>query len=178
MSKPMPVLLALVVGVLGGALIGGSALLGASAQPAPASAASTHAAAASTGTVCGWRLKHLPAKLRADLKAARALPRGERRPALRKIARAARAGDYGTRVQKIAKKRHHLRQLVRKRLPADLKADLKKTRHLPVGERKAARKQIRAHVLAGDYGTFAQKVAERRKAHRAACRASRKPSTA
>ncbi|MEO7351863.1 MAG: hypothetical protein ABIR34_13585, partial [Marmoricola sp.] len=36
---------------------------------------------------CGWRFKRLPAELRADLKAARALPAGERRPAVRKIVR-------------------------------------------------------------------------------------------
>jgi hypothetical protein len=81
-------------------------------------------------------------------------------------------------VQKIAKQRHHARKVVRSKLPARLKADLKKARHLPVGERKAALKGIRTHVLAGDYGKFAQKVAEQRKAHRAACKASRSSSTA
>ena len=160
MSKRMPVLLALVVGVLGGALIGGSALLGvsASAAPAPASSA-TAVATASTAKSCGWRLRYMTPKLRADLKAARALPKGERRPAVRKIVRAARAGHYGKRVQRLAKLRHRHHVAVQKLLPADFKADLKKARHLPAGpERKAALKKIRKDALAGDYGSYAKKV--------------------
>ena len=141
------------VGVLGGALIGGSALLGASASPAPASTA-TSVATAGTAKSCGWRLYYMTPKLRADLKAARALPKGERRPAVRKIVRAARAGDYGKRVQRLAKLRHRHHVAVWRKLPADFKADLKKARHLPAGsERRAALKGIWKDSLAGDYGT-------------------------
>lgn len=173
MTTRMPVLLALLVGVLGGALIGGSALLGVSASAAPATSASTSAATAGAAKSCGWRLKYMTPKLRADLKAARALPKGERRPAVRKIVRAARAGDYGNRVQRLAKQRYRHHLAVWRKLPADFKSDLKKARHLPAGaERKAALKEIRKDALAGDYGSYAKKVAERRKAHRAACKAS------
>lgn len=180
MTRRMPVLLAVVIGVLGGALIAGSALIGASAQPAPASTATPTTSVASTDTarVCGWRIKHAPAKLRADLKAARALPVGERRPALRKIARAARAGDYGKRVQQVAKLRHRVHKLVWSKLPADFKADLKKARQLPVDERKPALKQIRTDALAGNYGARVQQLAEHRKEHRAACKATKGSSTA
>lgn len=177
MTRRMPALIALLIGVVGGALIAGSALIGASAQPAPTSVA-TSTASAGTAGACGWGSKRLPAKLRADLRAARALPVGERRPALRKIARAARAGDYGKRVQKFAKNRHHLHKLVRSKLPADFRADLKKARHLPVGERKPALKQIRTDALAGKYGDRVHKLVKHRLAHRAACKAKRSSSTA
>lgn len=180
MTRRMPVLLAVLVGVLGGALIAGSALIGASARPAPASTTSSTASAASagSGTVCRWRIKHLPAQLRADLRAARALPAEARRPALRKIARAARAGDYGTRVQRFAQKRHHLHRLVRSKLPASLRADLKAARQLPVDERRPALRQIRKDALAGKYGEQVRKLVERRTEHRAACKVTRGSSTA
>ncbi len=171
MTRRMPVLLALVVGVLGGALIGGSALLGTSASAVPASSATT-VATAGTAKSCGWRLRYMTPKLQADLKAARALPQGERRPAVRTIVRAARAGHYGKRVQRLAVRRHHHRLAVWKKLPADFRADLKQARHQPAGaERRAALKEVRQDALAGDYGSYAKKIAERRKAHRAACHA-------
>jgi hypothetical protein len=174
MSKRMSVLLAVLVGVLGGALVAGSALIGASAQPGPASTSSTAtstapAAGTGTGKACGF--KRLPAQLRADLKAARALPVGERRPAVRRIVRDAKAGKYGEQAQRLVKNRPHLRTALRSKLPAELKADLKKMRQLPVEDRKAARKEIRKQALAGDYGTWVQQITERRKEHRAKCRA-------
>ncbi len=170
MSKRVSLLIAVIVGVLGGTLVTGGALVASSAG-APATTSTTSAASTASAKNCAW--KKLPAKLRADLLAARALPVGQRRPAVKKIVKAARAGAYGKRVQQVMERRIALRKAIHKRLPATLRADLKKARHLPVGERKPALKQIRKDALGGKYGVQVQRLAEARKAHRAACHRAR-----
>jgi len=172
MSKSASVLLAVIVGVLGGALVAGSALIGASAQPGSPTS-TTNVSGLDRPASCGLRFKRLPEELRADLVAAHALPVGERRPAVRRIVKAARAGDYGKRVQRVIQHRAELRRFVRSKLPADLRADLRRARDLPTDERRAALKGIRTDALGGVYGERVQKFAEHRKEGRATCRANR-----
>jgi hypothetical protein len=172
------VMVALIVGVLGGALVAGTALTGATAQSSSASAAPTTVSGAVRAKPCGGRLKQLSPELRADLvaarKGARTRPVEERRAALRKIVKAARAGDYGKRAQEVTRKRLEARKTTRKAFPAALKADLRQARLLEGSERTEARRQIHVDVLAGKYGEKVQERAEKRKAHRESCRANRK----
>lgn len=139
-----------------------------------ADATTTHSASkAPSAQVRCAPLKKLPARLRTDLRAARALPAGQRGPALRAMREKALHGDYGSTAQRWAEHRirHHAR--VAAHLPKDLRQDLRSVHKLPVAQRPAARKAIRAKVIAGGYGATAQKRAEKVAAHRAACRAQR-----
>lgn len=174
MSTRVTILLAVVVGVLGGTLISGSALVGASATATSVPALT--ASSPTTGQPNRCVLGRLPAKLRADLLAARSLPVAERRAAVRKILKAARAGHYGKRAQQIVERRA-LRKAIRHQLPAQLRADLKQARHLPADERRPALKQIRKDALAGKYGELVKTLVEKRKEHQAACRSANKSAS-
>jgi hypothetical protein len=119
-----------------------SALNSDKATPAPASAADR-------------------AKLKADLKAARALSGQAKADALKKIRTDARAGVYGDRLEKRFDRKADRRAAFIALLPDSLQADLKKLKAMPPGDdRKALRKQIRADALAGKYGDKVQKAAE------------------
>lgn len=177
MSKRMPLLLAVLVGVLGGALIAGSALVGASAAPQTTSPSTTAAVAADHAGFCGWRFRHLPDQLRADLKAARALPRDRRHAAVHRIIESGLAGKYGPRARAVLEIRQGMHRLVRSKLPTTLRADIVKARHLPAGQRRDAIRQIWNSALFGKYGEKAQRLAEHRKAHRDSCWDGRPAST-
>ena len=149
----------------------GTALVGVGAlSPAGASMPATATATAH----CRHPLKHLPPRLRKDLRHARHLPAGQRGPAVHRVVQKARQGGYGAKAKTWAEHRiqHHKR--VWKSLPTKLRHDLRAVHKLPAADRPAARKAIRAKVLAGDYGTRVQQRAERKRAHRQACRAQHK----
>ncbi len=166
MNKRISVLAATLAGVLGGAVVGGSMLVGAAAgTPSAADSASSQVT-----RPCGALLKKLPADLRADLAAARKLPAGgQRLSALRKIAQDARSGAYGDQVQRLAERRLAHRGEIWKRLPAGLRSDLKALRSMSPEERMAAVKDIRKSALAGDYGAKIQQFAEHRQQRREEC---------
>ncbi|MGZ8745195.1 MAG: hypothetical protein ACXWXO_19945 [Nocardioides sp.] len=176
MSKRNSALVAVIVGVVGGvlagAIVGGSALVGASAQPGSGPASSNADNAAAGARPCGALLDRLPDDLKADLQAARALPPGdERLAALKEIAKAARDGDYGAGVEKLAERRFDHRKELWSRLPAELRADLGVLRDTPADERKAALEEIRKSALAGDYETLVEQFAKHRQERRDECRA-------
>ncbi|MCW2749096.1 MAG: hypothetical protein JWR83_206 [Aeromicrobium sp.] len=101
------------------------------------------------------------AKLKADLKAARALTGQARVDALKKIRTDAKAGAYGGRIENRLGKKADRRAAFIALLPDSLQADLTKLKAMPAGEdRTAFRKQIRADALAGKYGDKVQKAAE------------------
>lgn len=166
------VLVAAIGGVLAGAIVGGSALVGASARSGSEPAASATAKnAVATDRPCGSLLDRLPGELREDLEAARALPPGEDRfAALKEIAQGARDGDYGSGVEEFADRRNDHRKELWNRLPAELRDDLRQLRDLPTDERGAAVEELRESALAGEYGTLVQQFAERVQQRRDECR--------
>jgi hypothetical protein len=121
---------------------------------------------------CGAVWSTLPADLRTDLTAARKLPDGERRAALRSIRQDALDGEYGDRVQQIAERRHERVRAVRQLLPADLASDLREARDLTGETRVDAYEAIRDGALAGEYGDRVQRVAEAVQERREECGAS------
>ena len=189
MASRLLVLSAAIAGVLGGAVVGGSALVGASAGTSPSTPdRSTSAAHPRGDRPCGPAWDRLPAALKADLKAAHELPAGpERQAALAQIRKDALAGKYGADVQKFAQKRAEKRAEkrpemlgrkggadrgehrgnLREQMPAALRADLEAVRDLPAGDRMAAMQQIRKDALAGKYGADVQKFAQKRAEKRA-----------
>jgi hypothetical protein len=168
MNKRISVLAATLAGVLGGAVVGGSVLVGASAGSTPPAPAPT---ASQTTRPCGALVKKLPDALRKDLAAAWKLPAGEQRvAALRKIRKDARAGKYGDQVQRLAHRRLQHRGEIWKRLPADLRSDIKDLRGLSPEQRKGAVADIRKSALAGDYGDRIRQFAQHREQRRAECR--------
>jgi hypothetical protein len=91
---------------------------------------------------------HAPQALKDDLKAAWAAPDGQRVAALQAVLDKAVGGAYGEKVAARAAK-------VRARmaaLPAALRTDVNAAIELPQDQRRAALKEIRAKVRAGDYG--------------------------
>jgi len=114
-----------------------------SLSTAPASATAADPVAAAT-QVQG----KLPPALKADLEAAWAAPDGQRVAALSAVLAKAVAGDYGTAVQRRAKR---LSARLDKMDPT-LKADLQKAIELPKDQRQAAFKEIRQKIRSGGYG--------------------------
>lgn len=173
MRKRLSVLLAVIVGVLAGGLVVGTALIGASAHPSSTAAVSSADGSAS----CGLRFRDFPAALRADLKAVRALPKAERYLAMRKIRKAALAGKYGPTVQRITEHRRALHKVIVKKLPVSFREALRKARHMTGEQRLNAIKALNKDALAGKYGPEVQRIAENRKERRAECRADNSPSS-
>ena len=104
-------------------------------------------------------LSALPAELRDDLTAVRELPEGERLDALRTIREDALEGDYGTRVQQLARGRDDRVRTLRRLLPDDLESDLREARDLSGEDQAAALRDIRDGALGGEYGDRVQQVA-------------------
>ncbi len=185
MASRLLVLSAAIAGVLGGAVVGGSALVGASAGTSPSSKdGSSFSAGPRVDRPCGPKWDRLPDALKTDLKAAHVLPAGpERQAALAQIRKDALAGKYGAAVQEHVRKRAERRPEkldqrggadrgerrgdLREQMPAELRADLDAVRKLPAGERLAALQKIRKDALAGKYGESAQKFAQERAGKRA-----------
>ncbi len=137
--------------VLTGAMLTGGALAASADTPAPAPTSSTQ---------CGlghqlielW--KALPADLQSDIKALRALPKGQQRAeAAKDIRQGALNGKYGADVQKNAEALHGRAFRAYGDMPAALRNDLKNLRAASKSDRPALAKAIGAKALAGDYGT-------------------------
>lgn len=118
---------------------------------------------------CGAVWSQLPEDLRADLRAVRALPTGQKPEALREIRRDALDGDYGARVQRFAERRDERIRAIRRALPDEMKADLHEARRLTGEDRLDAYREIRAGALAGEYGDRVQEVAVKVQERREAC---------
>lgn len=118
---------------------------------------------------CGAIFQRLPEALQDDLAELEAMSPAERRDALRSIRREALSGGYGDRVQQFAERRDERRAEVLRRLPAELRQDLREARRLPADQQAAAYAAIRDRALAGDYGDRVQQGAERVKERREAC---------
>jgi hypothetical protein len=103
----------------------------------------------------GW------SRLRADLKAARALHGDARRAALADIRQKARDGSYGSGIERRADRRQIHRELFFSLLPDNLQADLTELKNAPVDQREKLRADIMDKALAGEYGADVQKAAEK-----------------
>jgi hypothetical protein len=175
-SKRLTVLVAVIAGVLAGAVVGGSALVGATAQSESSGDSTTTVERPTRQTEptqpthpCGGLLSMLPTELRTDLEAVRALPEGERREALRAILDSARAGKYGEQVEQFADSwKDHRRELWQK-LPADLRSDLAELRGMTPEQRRDALAELRKDALAGEYGDQVEQFAERLQERREKC---------
>ncbi|MBZ5739115.1 hypothetical protein [Nocardioides mangrovi] len=141
---------------------------GATLAGAHATTTSTPQADAPT-IACGAVWDRLPDALQDDLAALRGLSPAERTKAVRAIRKDALAGEYGDRVQSIAERRVGHRAEVWKRLPADLRHDLREARQADPADRAAAVDEIRTNALAGEYGDRVQTIAERLADRRDAC---------
>lgn len=136
-----------------------------SSSPAPATVEQT-ATTLSSELAADSATTHDRAKLKADLKAARALDGQARIDALKKVRADARAGVYGDKIEKRIDRRSDRHGAYFALLPDDLQADLKELKAMPAGdERKAKRDQIRKDALAGEYGEKVQEAAELLKKH-------------
>ena len=145
--------------------IGGAIWLTSSATPASATVSQTASSLDSALTTDDATPSPATAadraKLKADLKAARALTGQARVDALKKIRTDAKAGAYGDRIEKRFDKKSNRRAAFIALLPDSLQADLTKLKAMPAGDdRKAFRKQIRDDALSGKYGDKVQKAAE------------------
>jgi hypothetical protein len=132
------------------------ALDAALADPAAAlDGAALDGAADPTDPSGGW------SRLRADLKAARALHGDARRAALADIRQKARDGSYGSGIERRADRRQIHRELFFSLLPDNLQADLTELKNAPVDQREKLRADIMDKALAGEYGADVQKAAEK-----------------
>jgi hypothetical protein len=112
--------------------------------------------------VSAWRT--VPAELRTDLKAARALKPGtERRAALKKIQATSLDGGYGAAVQARAEWRKDHKGDLRP-LPDALKADLKTLHSTPKKGKVAEAEKIADKAVAGGYGASVESFAKAVKA--------------
>ncbi|MES2093091.1 MAG: hypothetical protein V4531_04665 [Actinomycetota bacterium] len=135
---------------------------GAATTPAPVS---TSSSSCSFGQhlVSAW--KTVPANLRADLKAARALKPGtERRDALKKIQAKALDGGYGAGTQARAEWRKDRGGEKLRPLPDSLKVDLKTLRSTPKPGKVAEAEKIADTAIAGGYGATIESFAKAVKA--------------
>jgi len=101
-----------------------------------------------------------PSRLRADLKAARALDGTARHDALADIRQKARDGAYGDRIEHRADRRQIRHDLFFSLLPDNLQADLTALKAAPEDQRTQLREHIMDKALSGDYGADVQKAAE------------------
>lgn len=118
---------------------------------------------------CGVPWQHLPDQLQSDLEELQGLTPTERHAVALEIRRKAVAGAYGEEVQALAlRRREHLTQ-VWKRLPPELRQDVRNLLEAPPEERADLWADLRDAALAGEYGPRVQDVAERIQARRDAC---------
>jgi hypothetical protein len=92
--------------------------------------------------------RHVPQALKDDLKKAWAQPDGQRVAALQAVLDKAVGGAYG---EKVAARATKVKARIAA-LPAALRSDVNAAIELPQDQRRAAMKEIRAKVKAGDYG--------------------------
>lgn len=124
---------------------------------------------------CGAIRDRLPEELRADLRGLAELPADQRPAAAHELRANALSGEYGERVRLVVRHRSELRRHLRERLPAELRRDLADARSLPVGDRPAAYREIRATALAGGYGDRVAEAAGRFQERRETCSGSATP---
>ena len=117
---------------------------GGAATAAPASLAPVAAFAGLADPAAG----HAPQALKDDLTAAWAAPDGQRVAALQAVLDKAIGGAYG---EKAATRAAQVKARMAA-LPAALRTDVYAAIELPKDQRRAALKEIRAKVKAGDYG--------------------------
>jgi hypothetical protein len=148
-----------------GVVASGAALVGVHAGDGPVDTSTS----SSSALPCGAARDALPEALQKDLAALRDLAPAQRRSEAREIRRKALAGEYGDRAQSVAERRAGHRGEVWKRLPRELRRDLREVRSTAPEERAAAREEVRANALAGEYGARVRTAAERIQERRATC---------
>ena len=119
------------------------------------SASAADAPYTAVASVTGLDRGKAPQALKDDLKQAWQSPDGQRVAALQAVLQKAVDGGYGSDVQKRA-------QRLQKRLDgmnAQLRTDLQRAIDLPKDQRRAALKEIRQKIKAGDYGQQAKRNA-------------------
>lgn len=103
----------------------------------------------------------LPSNLQADLVRLKdAKPGKDRAAVAREIAKSARAGDFGTRAERIAKRLQRVDGNVWATMPANLKSDLRAFLNASTGQQDLAVKIVEK-ATAGDYGRAVQRLAGR-----------------
>ncbi len=117
---------------------------------------------ATGATACQRVWDRLPSGLQDDLRAAHALPEGQRLPAYRTVRRDALTGQYGARVQQGARLLRDRRAELRRDAPAPLKADVRAARRLPASQRYDALVAIHDRALRGGYGRRVEDLAQAR----------------
>ncbi|MEO6512889.1 MAG: hypothetical protein ABIO16_17965 [Nocardioides sp.] len=151
--------------LLAGALLTGTAVVGATTTAAHAA----DRAADDEPTACQQVWEALPTAMKDDVGAALPLPLRQRRAALREVRQEAVTGGYGDQVQAWAEEVLAQRQEIWQNLPDDLKADILAARSLPLREQRRAMLAIRYAALHGEYGADVQALAEKRQAFRQGC---------
>jgi hypothetical protein len=146
-----------------GARSGGSDLTADVVDPQAFAAALADPASVDTGSAGGADRRGDWQRLRADLKAARALEGDARRQALADIRSKARDGAYGAGIERRADRRQIHHELVFSLLPDNLQTDLQALKNAPADQRKDLRAELMDKALAGDYGPEVQKAAEQLK---------------
>ena len=143
--------------------------LGTGGLAASAATALTPVSSSSSSCSFGEHLlsawKAVPANLRADLTAAKALKPGtERRAALKKIRATALDGGYGAGVESRAEWRKDHRGEKLRPLPENLKADIKTLHSTPKSGKVAETEKIADTAIAGGYGATIESFAKAVKA--------------
>lgn len=155
------------------------------AAPAKAADTSERASSAQTCRPHGLRVRHAPAALRADLKAARTklrnsdaageAKRAERRAARAQIRTGIADGKYGAKLQQRAEHRKAAAEKRQAALPEQLRSDLDALKKLDPGtQRREAAEKIRKARLDGTYGAAVQAQAKKHQEHRQSCQDQRK----
>ncbi len=143
-------------------VVGGGAVAANAATPLSTSTASSTCTLAQLRS--DWKV---PASLRADLTALRAIPKGaDRRADAATIRGKALDGGYGAGAETLAKWRQANKGEKLRPLPANLKADLKTLHSDAKADKPTEAKKIVANALGGTYGATIQSFA---KAWQASC---------
>lgn len=139
-------------------LVGGALLMGSGAS-ADTTSTDTHSSVTADSSSTDSNVE----EFRADLKDARELTGEARTDAVKKVLEAAKAGEYGDKVEKlVTHKGKHLARIWA-HAPQELKDDLKEVREAAPEDRAALKHEIFTNALDGDYGDKAQKHAEKLK---------------
>jgi hypothetical protein len=137
-------------------VIGGGAVAANAATPSTSTTSSSTCSLAQLRS--DWKV---PATLKTDLKALRAMPAGkDRRADAVKIRAKVLDGGYGTGAETLAKWRQANKGTKLRPLPANLKADLKTLHSDSKADKPAEAKKIAAGALSGTYGATVESFAK------------------
>jgi hypothetical protein len=114
-------------------------------------------------TPCQQLWDSFPVALQDDIEAALDLPLRERRRAFIDIRYDALHGDYGADVQAWAEKVRERRLEIWKKLPDQLKDDIRAAWAMPLRQQRRAMATIRDAALEGEYGEWVQTLVEKRR---------------